>query len=56
MRKYTVHYSLRVNEQNALKAVLKENVKTFTSFSEAVAFIRALKVNEKVIGEPILGV
>ena len=54
--KYKVFYMLRAEETAVLRALLQDKTKSFSDFDEAVDFIRALKTNKNIVGEPILGV
>jgi hypothetical protein len=54
--KYTVFYMLRAEETAILRALLQDKTESFVSFKEAVEFIRTLKTNKNIVGEPVLGV
>ena len=54
--KYTVFYMLRAEETLVLRALLQDKTESFQSFDEAVDFIRILKTNKNIVGQPVLGV
>ena len=54
--KYKVFYMLRADETAVLRALLQDKTESFQSFDEAFDFIRALKTNKNIVGQPVLGV